>query len=137
MLEALMIAGRSSANDSPTVSREEVRRLFDRGDEGERVYVLAIMQASEQLRDSTLIRTAIADPRSAFEQYQALVLAEMMVGELDAEELELLRQVVMTERETGGRIAPGGDRWDLTERVLAALARRSDELRRRGPAPRG
>ena len=62
------------------VHPEAVRALFWDGDDGQRVSALGLMQGRIDLADVGAVVEAIADPRSAFEQYHGLKLAMALAG---------------------------------------------------------
>lgn len=80
-----------------------------------------MMQAKPELRDFDSVLTAIKRARTPFEQYHALLLADIMLGDLDAGEKQRLAGVVKGVRSR--RFRHDTDRWLLSERIL----RRADE----------
>ncbi|CUR57388.1 putative Flagellar associated protein [metagenome] len=56
-----------------------VSELFATGTDGNRVYALALIQGNPVLAEAEPLAEAIVRPRSAFEQYQALVAAQRSV----------------------------------------------------------
>jgi hypothetical protein len=97
----------------------EVRRWLREGTDEERVTALAMMQSKAELRDFDGAVAALADPRSAFEQYHAMVLAELMVDSLDAAQRSILAEALRSVRNL--RFGAGTDRWRLSERILRRL----------------
>jgi hypothetical protein len=71
-------------------SAEEVRKLFRRGQDGDRLGALAAMAAVHAALDMDCVVDAIANPRSAFEQYQALVVGRDVLASLTPPERERL-----------------------------------------------
>ena len=72
------------------------------------------------MRDFEAALDAIADSRSAFEQYHGLRLAETMLNDLTASQRTEL--VVVTERALrSSRVRRDSDRRATGERLLAAL----------------
>jgi hypothetical protein len=65
---------------------------------------------------------AITGCLSAFEQYHALRAAQGMLPALDAEHRRRLAAAIQSQREEGGHIRPGTDRWALSERILASTS---------------
>ena len=77
---------------------------------------LAMMQAKPELRDFDLVLTAIKRSRTPFEQYHALLLADKMLDDLDADDKQRLVGVIKSVR--GRRFRRDTDRWFLSERIL-------------------
>ncbi len=84
-----------------------------------RVTALGMMQAEPVRRDFPAVLSVIDRPRSSFEQYRALRLADMMIGVLGTTEKELLVRPVRTQRELGLRL--DSSRWQLCRRILRHL----------------
>jgi hypothetical protein len=64
----------------------DVTQLFNQGTDGCRVVALALMEGDLGLADFASVLTAIRTPRSAFEQYHALTVANLLVSSLGADE---------------------------------------------------
>lgn len=94
----------------------EVRRWLREGTEEQRITALAMMQAKPELRDFEAVLAAIAESRSAFEQYHAMQLAVEMTGDLEAAQLRSLAHVVRGQRDW--RLRRDSDRWHLSEEIL-------------------
>jgi TIR domain len=71
---------RASARES-SWDGAQVKMLFDSGRDGMRVYALGLMQGEPALGDLCTAINAIKTPRSNFEQYQALLVAQMAARE--------------------------------------------------------
>ncbi len=97
----------------------ELARWLRRGDDNERITALAMMQARPELGDLDGVLAAIADPRSAFEQYQALVLAGQMIDGMAPADRRRLDDTVRAAR--GLRFRQDTGRWQLSEDILARL----------------
>ncbi|MGD9960601.1 hypothetical protein [Nocardioides sp.] len=87
--EDLMRVGREQA--AGLSQPQLVSELFATGGDGNRVYALALIQGNPALAEPGPLVEAIAHPRSAFEQYQALVAAQRSVEHLPTAE----RQAVL------------------------------------------
>jgi hypothetical protein len=124
--ESMIARARSSAAQS-TITIQQAREQFGRTD-GDRIEILGLMQGSEALRDLDMAIEAISASRSAFEQYHALKLARMMLPRLDQSDRNRLNRAILRQREPGGYIQPGTDRWTMSELIL-------DELSVRAPEP--
>jgi hypothetical protein len=103
------------------LDREQTRGLFEQGVDGLRIYALGAMQASEDLADFEIALAAIAESRSAFEQYHGLELARRMLPGLDDGQRRRLVSVLQQQRGPEGWIKPGMDRWDLSQEILDAI----------------
>jgi hypothetical protein len=124
-MERLMSHVRREARQSE-LDASEVRSMFFDGDEGDRVRALALMQGDPSVRDVDVALAGIRESRSAFEQYHALRLAQGMLPSLDARQRQDLAGAIAEQRGRGGHIAPGTDRWYLSERILADLGSAED-----------
>jgi hypothetical protein len=97
----------------------EVARWLREGTDEERVTALAMMLSNPELRDFDSVLAAIRDSRSAFEQYQALLVAEQLLPGLDHHERGRLAGTIRTVRD---RFRRDSSRWDISERILAVIA---------------
>jgi hypothetical protein len=98
-------------------SPDEVRGIFESGDGG-RVIALRLMAEDSANADAFLVKDAILNSRSAFEQYQALRVARALVrdnpdGQVTADVLQAVRQGV-----EGGQIRRRTDRHALAVKIL-------------------
>jgi hypothetical protein len=71
LLEQKMLEARQLAR-SKHWTPDEVRQMFTSGPDGNRLTAIGLMQSDGALVDFQLLTQALTDPRSAFEQYQAL-----------------------------------------------------------------
>jgi hypothetical protein len=100
----------------------DVSAWFGQGAPEARITALGLMQGNPHLRDFEAALDAIDDPRSAFEQYHGLVLAEMMIPDLSAgQRAQLAVGVEMALRSFWVR--RDGDRRKRATRILQALKR--------------
>ena len=95
----------------------EVTALVHSGSAGQRVFALALMQRSPQLRRFDLVLELIQQSQSAFEQFHALLVMRASIASLSPEQRKWLRAALKHERTR--HITPGTDR--------AALARQIEE----------
>lgn len=106
------------------VSASEVAEAFQTNDRGERIWVLGAMRGDPTLRDFDIVLQAIEHPGAVgFDQDRFLVLAAEMLPELDAEQMQRLREVIERQRGEGGRIEQDMVRWATSERLLRLIAR--------------
>jgi hypothetical protein len=97
----------------------EVARWLEHGTDEERITALAMMQAEPKLRNFGGVLMVIKKPRSGFEQYEALVLAEMMLAGLSGQDRQRLGSVIRSVR--GFRFRRDAELWRLSERVLDSI----------------
>jgi hypothetical protein len=94
----------------------EVRRWLQEGNDEERVTALAMMEAEPELRDVDAALSAIKRSRTPFEQYHALLLADRMLDDLNADDKQRLVEIVSGVR--GWRFRHDTDRRLLSEQIL-------------------
>lgn len=98
---------------------ESVRGLFQSG-AGGRVIALAWISAHPDPQLVDLVIEGVAHAKTAFEQYQALRTAELLVTLLDERPRAALRSAI-EDQMSGGEgkfITPDTDRWSVAGRVL-------------------
>src|ERR1700722_8284279 len=88
-----------------------VLRWLREGSDEERVTALAMMEARPELRDVDSVLMAIKRSRTPFEQFHALLLADIMLDDLDAGDKQRLVEVIKSVR--GRRFRRDTDRWLL------------------------
>jgi hypothetical protein len=93
----------------------EVRALFKNGSPMMRVLTLGLMQGDTSLADGATILSAIADSRSANEQFQGLKLALHCWHNLATSDRHAIRAAVAD----NPYIKPGTDRQSLADNLLA------------------
>jgi hypothetical protein len=118
-LEGVVAEARRLAAEQ-SFERGEVIQWLRSGSDEERITALAMMQAQPELRDFEAAVAAIRDSRSPFEQYHSMLLAEMMIGDLDEGQRQSLSGVILGARNLRFRRDTG--RWLLSERILGRLA---------------
>ncbi|WP_371480126.1 hypothetical protein [Kitasatospora sp. NBC_00315] len=128
--EAVVAEVRSTARRS-ALTAEQVREMFAAGTEGRRVQALALMQGDPALADLDSVLEAIEHPRSAFEQYHALLAARGLASRLAAAAWQRMRDTVSAQLVAPGGIPYGSDRSWLAEKILA----RADTAPADGAAP--
>ncbi|NVK80340.1 hypothetical protein [Streptomyces morookaense] len=119
-LQAVVDAARASARDSG-LGPEQVKEFFGRGSEGERVYALALMQGAPDPAHLDAVLDSLTRSRSAFEQYQSLVAAELLTPYLAQPERNRLAAALRTQLAPGGFVARSSERSRLAERILRVL----------------
>lgn len=97
---------------------------FERGGDGDRVVVLAVLLRNPDPLCFALVRLCIEDNRSLFEQYTALRVVSEMLPLLDRERLEELRSVLL--HQLSGADGTGITRddpstWNLARMLLNML----------------
>lgn len=117
-LTAIFFEARSKKPEQPE-DAGELRELFYRGTEGERMYALGRMLENPSVRDLDVVLDGIRGSRSAFEQYYLLELAEEMLPSLRKDEREKLATTLDDEEKR--YLKPGTDRWEVAKRIRAKL----------------
>ena len=118
-LEHVMTEARKLAQ-TDELERADVLTWFDEGKPEARITALGLMQGNPDLRDFEAALDAIDDPRSGFEQYHGLRLAELMVPDLtrsQAAQLKLITERALSTR----RVHRDTDRRTTGERILEML----------------
>ena len=111
---------------------QSIRRLHS-GTEGERLIAIALLEAQPDPAYFDVVLESIANPRSAFEQYHAIKVAEHMVDRLSPEHKDQLEQQLRARLQDEGFI--GTDRALLTGAIMSRLTgapRASAKLWRNG-----
>jgi hypothetical protein len=114
-LQDLLVERSAAISRREKMDAAEVRSLFKNGPPMLRVLTLGLMQGDPSLADSGTILSAIGDPRSANEQYQALRLALVSWHNLPGLDRRAIHDAV---RESP-YIKPGSDRLSVAEELLA------------------
>ncbi|MFC4035857.1 hypothetical protein ACFO3J_30960 [Streptomyces polygonati] len=117
-MQALVDAARASAPDTD-LRLADIRDLFTTGGEGHRIYALALLQGAPDPAGFDLALDAIENSRSAFEQYQALVLAELLTPSLPPLDRDRLNHVLTTQLGVDGWLSRSASRRRIAERILA------------------
>jgi hypothetical protein len=97
--------------------RGDVAALFSSGSDGERIYALGLMQGRHSLTSSDAIVDGILRSRSAFEQYQALLLAQRAWRSLKRQEQQRVLEAINAEMQPGRHIQHGTDRYELARAI--------------------
>ncbi|MUL41706.1 hypothetical protein FZ103_11065 [Streptomonospora sp. PA3] len=103
---------------SGTSEPEQVRAWLRSSDEERRVTALGMMQADPRLGDFEALLPLVEEAASRFEQYEALVLAEKMAGDLGPEQRRRLAAAV---RAAQAKDNFGRNRRQAAESVLERL----------------
>lgn len=104
-------------------SAEAVHAIFTNGDDGERVYALALMQADPEVADFECVINAISESHSAFEQNHGLRTALAMLRHLNSAEKKQLVPIIRQQLVPDGHIARSTSRRQLAEKLLNALGK--------------
>lgn len=101
----------------------ETRAHFARGNDGDRIVALAMLQANPVVDCLDLVLNAIKESRSGFEQYQALRTAEIMLPYMSDADIVHLVEVFEYQREKflkPENRAP----WSLYETIMEQIEKR-------------
>lgn len=102
-------------------SAEAVRAIFHDGGDGERLYAIALMQADPEVADIELILNVISSSHSAFEQYNALVAAQVALANLSEADKIRLATAIRRQLDHGGYISRSTDRRLIAEQILTYI----------------
>lgn len=105
---------------------EQVQQMFTSGSDGNRLTALAIMQGNARLADFELLREALINSRSAFEQYQALKAARdaLRLSQVQLTPAEqLFVDAARTYSEKAHASREQGDRVQLAREISALTPR--------------
>ncbi len=93
MTSLMLVPRRQSAHWRP----EELRRAVQDGQPAQRVFALGLMRGNPALVDPALVIAAISQSHSAFEQYQALRVAQDTLGKFQPEHRQALAEALAAE----------------------------------------
>jgi hypothetical protein len=109
---------------SSEFSREDLARLFRTGGDGERVYALGVMQERPELAVSDLVLEAVRSPKTPFEHFHALVLADILEPDLTPAQRQALAAALRHLLESRA-VRRDSDRAAVAARLLQRLDGRS------------
>lgn len=117
LAEVRAYAGRAS------FTATELQDNYKHGGPGHRVAVYAILQREPNSALFDTVLDAIKDPdKPPFEQYHALLAVRSMLSDLNAEQKQLLHNLLANFlRDEGSRIAKSTDRRYVAEQILHSL----------------
>ncbi|MEU4220878.1 hypothetical protein [Actinoplanes sp. NPDC026623] len=124
-MEGVVSAARRSA-DSGVWTADQIRDMYDGGTDGERVFALGIMQGDSQVADTDRIVDALKQPRSSFEQLQALLAGYKALTGLDTADRKKIvgaTQALLDE----GRITPTGQRMIVARLIVESSGGIADQ----------
>jgi hypothetical protein len=117
-LQDLLVERAAAISRREKMNATEVRALFMNGSPMMRVLTLGLMQGDPSLADGATILSAIADSRSANEQFQGLKLALLCWHNLTRSD----RHAIQSAIEDNPHIQPGTNRHLLATELLALPA---------------
>lgn len=101
---------------------DDARRYFAQGTEGARIIALAIVQAQPSAVLLDIVLDAIAESKSAFEQFHAIRALDALLPQLSPMQKQKARAVLEQQRQPGGWITPDDpSRWDYSGYLLEEL----------------
>ena len=118
-MEAEIARAREDAR-AQSFTGEEVIELFRNGTDGERIYALGIMQEHPDLATFDSVLDAVRSPRSPFEQYHSLLVADRVVPRLTAAEKKAL-EIALRQQLESRRLRRDSDRVSVANRILDRL----------------
>ena len=107
-------------------SPEEVIQRFQTGTDGDRLAAIQQLQGNPNPACFQFILEAIRNPRSPFEQYRALLVAQAMLPQIDEQQKQALRDSLRYQRSGAeGAIINSRDptRFILSGQILTELGR--------------
>jgi hypothetical protein len=99
---------------------DDIRSLFNRGQDGDRIVALGLLQVSPFRERFDLALEAIGNSRSAFEQFHGLRVVEAMLPLLSDADIECLLKVFEEQRKKY-LIPENRDRWSLYQTILEKI----------------
>ncbi|MBO0801521.1 MAG: hypothetical protein J2P25_00380 [Nocardiopsaceae bacterium] len=117
-LQDLLVQRAAALSRREKLSATEVRALFKDASPMLRVVTIGLMQGDPSLADGATIISAIADSRTANEQFQGLRLALLCWHNLERAD----RHAIQGAAKDSPHIQPGTDRQSLADQVLALSA---------------
>jgi hypothetical protein len=113
-LQDLLVERAAALSRKEKFDATEVRALFANASPAIRVLTLGLMKGDPGLADGATVLAAIADPRSANEQYQGLELAKLCWSRLPPSYRSAIRSVIESNRD----IKEGAGRRSLAQEIL-------------------
>jgi hypothetical protein len=114
-LQDLLVERAAAISGREKMSADEIRALFKNGSPMMRVLMLGLMQGDQSLADGTTIVSAIADSRTANEQFQGLRLALLCWRNLAKSDRLTIHSAINND----SYIREGPDREQLADQLLA------------------
>jgi hypothetical protein len=108
-LQDLLVQRAATLAHQEKFESAEVRTLFTNGSPSLRILAIGLMKGDPSLADGAAILAAIADPRSANEQYQGLELAKLCWPQLSRSYRSAIQSVIADSAD----IRTSSDRGDL------------------------
>jgi hypothetical protein len=110
---------------------DEVRAAGATGAPAKRVFVLGLMQSNQNLLDADLVVDCVAHSNSAFEQFLALVVADLALRRFTPAQAQRLRDAIAVELASDGSgrgfIGSDSSRRVIAERLAERLAGRPSD----------
>ena len=100
---------------------QEIQTLFAAGTEGNRIVTLAIVNATLDPSCFSIILEAIRHSRSAFEQYQALLVARAILTKINKKQKNELASILLNNTGSAAYISQDASRQTIKQSILAAL----------------
>jgi hypothetical protein len=118
LMERIIDEARKDAH-APDLDEEEVLTLLWTGSEGARVWALAVLQERPELATTRAVLEAVQRPDQMFDQYHALVLAELVISR-SATEPWVRKRIAAAVREQyeSGALGDDDDSIEAAERIL-------------------
>lgn len=114
-LQTLLVDQAAELAGAEKFDPAEVRALFASDDPAIRILALGLMKGAPDLADGATLLTAIADPKSADEQYQGLALVKTCWPHLSRTYRTAIRSVIEGDLDA----PPGSSRRAVADQILA------------------
>jgi hypothetical protein len=114
-LDDLAGQARRLAADLPRLDPQDLRAMVHGGSDGQRATALGLMRGRPEFADVDAVVELIREPRSPYEQHQALLLARDILAGLTVAGRERITEVIEAERP---RLDRGSDRYRLADEIL-------------------
>jgi hypothetical protein len=105
------------------VSTEAIEQLFNSGQDGNRIMALGLMRGAPKFADANIAAKVIRQPRSSFEQYQALrVTQELVRGSVSPDDLKAISEAIAVAEANGSlREKSDSSRSNIADQILKAM----------------
>jgi hypothetical protein len=124
-LERIVGEARRQAAQTPH-EPSDIEALYRRGDDGQRVCALVIAQEFPSESLDGIVRDAIANSRSAFEQYHAVAAASRLVPQLDPPRRRKFADFLRKQLSDNKHLKGTSDRKRFVDWLVAELAEHSE-----------
>ena len=110
---------RTAVKLSP-IDKRDILEMFDSGSDGYRIAAIVALHVYPTSALFEIVEQGISDSRSAFEQYQSLRAASLMLSDLDNHQCKKLIEIIEDQKSGGPDkyINKDTDRWELSLKIV-------------------